>query len=80
MLHRCMRLWIDGKSNVLSDAGSRALWETTLARRLPLPLQPVLDTMRDMFERPDILAQKTQKAQERPWLGRMGTDWGPTLV
>ena len=68
-----MRLWIDGKSNVLSDAGSRAPWETTLARRLPLPLQPVLDTIRDMFERPQVLAQKVEKRKNDLGLG----EWEP---
>lgn len=71
MLQRCFRIWIDGKSNVLSDAGSRGPWASVVAKRLPLPLQPVLDTIRDMFSDPTALGTKVQARNKEmslpPW-------------
>ena len=60
MLHRLVRIWIEGKEHVIADAGSRAPWYEVVAKRLPLPIQPVLDTIRQMFTHPDELAARTE--------------------
>ncbi len=58
MLHRVVRLWIDGKTNVITDCGSRAGWVNAVAKHIPLPIQPILDTIRDMFTAHESLEKK----------------------
>ena len=41
ILATVVRIWIDGKNNVLSDAGSRAPWQGAVARHLPIPAGPI---------------------------------------
>ena len=61
MLHTVHRLWIDGKNNVITDCGSRAGWVDKVARHVALPVQSVLETIRDLFTAPAELAQKVQR-------------------
>ena len=61
MLHSVHRLWIDGKSNVITDAGSRAGWVDKVARFVALPVQSVLQTIKEMFTAPDELAKKCEQ-------------------
>ena len=45
LLAYCVRVWIDGKHNVLADVGSRNIWEATVAKTNVLPEQPIRDTI-----------------------------------
>ena len=44
LLANVIRVWIDGKFNVLPDVGSRLPWETAVAKHLPVPHGPLLDS------------------------------------
>ena len=50
-----VRVWIRGEANILSDAPSRAPWESALARHLPIPDMPVRELVRKMHREPDGL-------------------------
>ena len=58
MLHSVHRLWIDGKANVITDCGSRAGWVDKVARYVTLPVQSVMQTIRELFTAPEELAAK----------------------
>ena len=55
ILANVVRVWIDGKHNVLADVGSRSPWETSVVRHLPTPITPIVDFIRKMFTSPSEL-------------------------
>ena len=59
-----VRIWIDGKNNVLADAGSRTVWENKVAQYSVLPEQSIRDTVKEMFTCPKELEAKTRKMAE----------------
>jgi len=71
MLHSVHRLWIDGKTNVITDTGSRAGWVDKVARHVALPVQSILETIRELFTAPEQLAQKVKERSKelnnKPW-------------
>ena len=70
MLHSVHRLWIDGKNNVLADSGSRAPWEFVVAKHLPVPEQPIRDTIIKMFRDPKGLDKQVDKRKAEMGLGK----------
>ena len=73
MLATIHRLWIDGKFNVITDTGSRAGWIDLVARRVVLPIQSVLDTIRSLFTAPQQLEKQCEERNKQlnlpPWEG-----------
>ena len=71
LLANTVRIWIDGKLNVLADAGSRAPWEDVVAKHLPVPATPIWDTIIKMFGDPKGLGQDIAKRARdmdlKPW-------------
>ena len=71
ILATTVRVWIDGKYNVLADCGSRVSWKHRVAQQLPVPEQPIRDLIRMMFTHPVELAKeaKTRGTQmgKPPW-------------
>ena len=61
LLANVVRVWIDGKLNVLADVGSRLPWHFVVAKHLPFPHKPMLDIIRDLFASPEELAKETAK-------------------
>ena len=49
LLENVVRVWIDGKNNVLADAGSRAPWEHAVAKHLPVPTQSIWESIVKIF-------------------------------
>ena len=49
LLANTVRIWIDGKLNILADVGSRLPWHGAVAANLPIPDQPILDTIQLFF-------------------------------
>ena len=54
ILATVVRVWIDGKNNVLADSGSRAPWHFAVARHLPVPDMPIRDVIRLFFAHPSV--------------------------
>ena len=52
ILGRVVRVWIDGKFNVLADIGSRLSWEHAVIQQLPVPSLPILETIKLFFSHP----------------------------
>ena len=48
-----VRVWVDGKLNVLADFGSRISWEYDVVRTLPVPQKPIIDIIRLLFRPPE---------------------------
>ena len=57
ILANVVRVWIDGKNNVLADSGSRAPWHVAVAKHLPVPLQPMKDVIHMFFLTPSVLCE-----------------------
>ena len=55
-LANAVRLWIDGKNNVLADCGSRLPWHTSVSNHLPVPSGPIRDRIRLLFTHPHELS------------------------
>ena len=55
ILGNVVRVWIDGKNNVLADVGSRLSWEHAVIQQLPVPDQPIRDTIKLFFTHPKEL-------------------------
>ena len=53
------RVYLAGSENILGDATSRAPADREVARNLPIPLQPIRDTIHRLFWAPDELAGQT---------------------
>ena len=68
-----VRIWIDGKHNVLADAGSRAPWEHAVSQHLPVPSKPIRDFIIKLFGNRTILdeevAEQRMKMGKKPWSG-----------
>ena len=58
ILSNVVRVWIDGKHNVIADVGSRITWEGSLAKHLPVPEYPILDFIRRLFTHPSQVEQQ----------------------
>ena len=57
LLANVVRVWIDGKHNILFDIGSRLQWEAALAKHLLVPDGPLLDFIRKLPTHPDEVAK-----------------------
>ncbi len=64
-----VRVWIDGKLNVLADAGSRASWESAVAKHLPAPHLPIRDFIIMLFSSPSELAGEIANRRREQELG-----------
>ena len=73
ILFTVVRIWIDGKNNILADAGSRASWENALVKHMPIPNQPILETIRLFFRHPNELEEavevRRKEMDTEPWTG-----------
>ena len=69
-----VRIWIRGEANILADAPSRAPWEATLAKHLPIPDMPVRDLVKMMYQDPGGLQLLVDQR-----LGALGveSEWAP---
>ena len=50
-----VRVWIRGEANILSDAPSRAPWESAMAKHLPIPDEPVRELVNRLYQAPEAL-------------------------
>ena len=73
LLANVVRIWIDGKLNVLADAGSRAPWETSVVKHTPIPDKPIRDTIRMFFTAPDELEKEVAARYAELDSGALGT-------
>ena len=69
LLANVVRVWIDGKYNVLPDVGSRLPWETALAKHLPVPHGPLVDLVRKLFTSPDESAKEVANEYRESGVG-----------
>ena len=73
ILGNVVRVWIDGKNNVLADVGSRLSWEHAVIQQLPVPDQPIRDTIKLFFTHPRELEKATLARKKEmdivPWVG-----------
>ena len=53
-------MYLAGDDNILGDAVSRAPADREVARNLPIPLQPIKETIHRLFWAPDELAGQTR--------------------
>ena len=72
-VYNLTRVWIRGEANVLSDAPSRAPWAEPLARHLPIPVGPVYQLVRQMYNSPEEWAAGVVERHEQ--MG--GGVWAP---
>ena len=74
LLANVVRVWIDGKFNVLPDVGSRLSWESALVKHLPVPHGPLLELVRKLFTSPDELAKEVASRYHEsgvgPWVSQ----------
>ena len=72
LLANNVRIWIDGKLNILADVGSRLGWESAVAKHTPIPLSPILETIRLFFTHPNemkhAVAQRAREMDSEPWV------------
>ena len=72
ILGSVVRVWIDGKNNVLADVGSRLSWEHAVAQFLPVPARPIRETIRLFFTSPAELAAEVETRRKEmdqgPWV------------
>ena len=68
MFSMMVRVFVDGKDNVLADAPSRAPWIESMVRQLALPEQPIKDLIRLFFMHPREIeaAMQNVKKEYRP--------------
>ena len=64
ILANVTRAWIEGKSDILADAGSRLDWKGNVARQLPIPGQSIHDMVRMFFTSP-VELEKRAAARRR---------------
>ena len=78
ILFTVVRVWIEGKTNALADAGSRAAWLSEVVRHLPVPDKPIRDTVRLLFTSPEEIRQHVSQRRtdmgEQPWIGAGSAD------
>ena len=71
ILGSVVRVWIDGKLNIIADVGSRLPWEAAVAKHCPVPTQPILELIRLLYTSPrELEAQTAQRKKEMnvgPW-------------
>ena len=60
-----IRVWVDGKLNILADVGSRLSWEYDVVRSLPVPHKPILDIIRTFFRKPEEVKAEFAKDKTR---------------
>ena len=75
ILANVVRLWIDGKNNILADCGSRLPWHTSVSKHLPVPAGPIRDVIRLLFTHPHELEKLVQGKANEMGLGA----WQPAL-
>ena len=72
ILGTVVRVWIDGKNNVLADVGSRLSWEHAVAQFLPVPARPIREMIRLFFTSPTELAAEVEirrkEMDQGPWV------------
>ena len=69
LLANVVRVWIDGKLNVLPDVGSRLPWESAVSKHLPVPHGPLIDFIRKLFTSPDELANDVARTYRESGVG-----------
>ena len=61
MFAQMVRIYIDGKDNVLADVPSRAPWVQGVVRQIPVPDKPVRDLVRLFFTHPREMEAEMQR-------------------
>jgi hypothetical protein len=69
ILGRVTRVRVEGKSNVLAGAGSRAPWRGEVAKHLPAPERPIREVLKLFFTARDQVKEEVESAARKAKLG-----------